>query len=75
MRAGDEALGEADAVVQLAQRDQAGVGGDLTPLEIEAGFSVVAEGEIPLRGALCIQGRSLPKQRFGLLPRYLDAFA
>ena len=73
MEASDDAFGEPDAVVELPQADEAGIRGDLPAFEVEADLAVIAEGERCLCGALCIQGGGLPKQRFGLLPRYFDA--
>ena len=60
-------LAEADEVVELAQDDESGVGGNAATVEVEANLSVAAEGESGLERALCTHGRSLPKQRFGLL--------
>jgi len=54
-------------------RDEAGVGGYLAALEIEADFSVLTEGEALLDRALCTHGRGLPKRRFGPSPRHFDA--
>jgi len=47
-QAADDALGEADAVIELAQGDEAGIGSDLTALKIEADLAILAEGECGL---------------------------
>ena len=71
----DDALSEADAVVELAQADQSGVGGDLSAVGIEAESSVMSEGKVELSVALCVHGIGLPKCRCGLLPRHFAAHA
>jgi len=64
---------EADQVVELAEHAQARVGGDAASVKLHLEFFIVAEGEVLLDVALCTHGRSLPKRRYGLPPRYFDA--
>jgi hypothetical protein len=66
LKAGDNAFGEANLVVELAKGDQACVGADRAAVELHLDLFVVAEGESLLDGALCVHGRSLPKRRYGL---------
>jgi len=72
-KAFNDAVGEGDAVVELAEGQKARVGGYLAAVEVEADFPVLTEGEPLLDRALCTHGRSLAKRRFGLSPRHFDA--
>ena len=57
----NDACSEADAMVEFAQGNQAGIRGDLTSLEVHADSAVITEGECCLDVALCTHGRSLPR--------------
>ncbi len=56
-----DVLGEADATVELAQGNQAGIRGNLASLEIHIDSVVMTEGECCLDVALCSHGGSLCK--------------
>jgi len=57
----NDAFGGADAMVELAPGNQAGIRGDLATFEIHANSAVLTEGECCLDVVLCSHGRSLRK--------------
>jgi len=69
-QAAGDAVGETDALIELAQGDETGIGRDLATVKIQADLAIIAEGEGGLHGALCIHGRDLPERLYGALPGY-----
>jgi len=69
-QAAGDAVGETDALIELAQGDETGIGRDLATVKIQADLAIIAEGEGGLHGALCIHGRDLPERLYGSLPGY-----